>query len=388
MALLRRAFNTYRARRAPPDAWAPFQTFRAEQHGWLDDYALFAALSDERQGMPWSEWEPELARREPNALEEARTRLALEIAFHAFVQFLFARQWARLRDEARARGVRILGDLAIFVAQESADVWAHPEIFLLDGKGKPKVVSGVPPDYFSATGQLWGTPLYDWAALQRSGYAWWIARARRAFALHDAIRLDHFRGFEAYWEVPAAALTAAEGHWATGPGAALFDAIQEALGEAPILAEDLGDITPEVHALRRRFGFPGMRMLQFAFGGDAGNDHLPHNYTPDSVVYTGTHDNDTTRGWFAAAPRRERSHALRYLHADAAHIVSAMIRCAYASVAALAVVPMQDVLQLGSEARMNVPSQPTGNWEWRYTDEQITPEASRDLARLATLYGR
>jgi 4-alpha-glucanotransferase len=388
MSLLRRAFNTYRARREPRSVWGAFETFRAEQHDWLDDYALFAALHDERQGMSWTEWEPGLARREPKALATARQRLEREIMFHAFVQFLFARQWERIRSGARTRNVRMLGDLAIFVAHQSADVWAHPDIFLLDAEGNSTVVSGVPPDYFSSTGQLWGTPLYDWAALRRTRYSWWIARARRAFALHDAIRLDHFRGFEAYWEVPGDAETAAEGRWAPGPGAAFFEAMQDDLGGPPILAEDLGQITPEVHALRRRFGFPGMRVLQFGFGGDAGSHHLPHNFAPDSVVYTGTHDNDTTRGWFASSSRHQRRFALRYLHTDAVHVVPAMIRCAYASVAALAVVPLQDVLQLGSEARMNVPSRPTGNWEWRFTGEQLTPAASRDLARLAALYGR
>ncbi len=388
MSLLQRAFNTYRARRAPRSTWVAFETFRAEQHDWLDDYALFAALHDARQGTSWTEWEPRLARREPKALATARQRLEREITFHAFAQFLFARQWDRIHTGARTRNVRLLGDLAIFVAHQSADVWAHPDIFLLDAKGKSTVVSGVPPDYFSSTGQLWGTPLYDWEALRRTRYAWWIARARRAFALHDAIRLDHFRGFEAYWEVPGGAETAAEGRWAPGPGAALFEAIQTVLGEAQILAEDLGLITPEVHALRRQFGFPGMRVLQFAFDGDARNGHLPHNFAPDSVVYTGTHDNDTTRGWFASSSRHERSFALRYLHTDAVHVVPAMIRLAYASVATLAVVPLQDVLQLGSEARMNVPSRPTGNWEWRFTGDHLTPAASRDLARLAALYGR
>jgi 4-alpha-glucanotransferase len=385
VALLRRAFVAY-LKRPAPQLVAAFEVFRAEQREWLEDYALFATLKEAQYGTPWSEWG--LARRDRKSLAAMRRRWADESAFHAFTQFLFARQWERLHALARARGVRLLGDLAIFVAHESADVWAHPDIFLLDAEGKSRVVSGVPPDYFSPTGQLWGTPLYDWDVLRRTGYAWWIARARRAFALHDAIRLDHFRGFEAYWEVPADAETAAAGRWAPGPGAALFDAVRESLGDMPILAEDLGQITPAVHALRRRFGFPGMRVLQFAFGGDAHNEHLPHNFAPDSVVYTGTHDNDTTRGWFATASPRERRFALRYLHADASDIVAAMIRCAYTSVAVLAIVPLQDILQLGSEARMNVPSRPTGNWQWRFTSEQLTPAASRNLARLTALYGR
>ncbi len=387
MALLRRAFAAF-CQRPAPGMRAEFEAFRAQQRQWLDDYALFAALSDDMRGVPWNQWETGLARRDPGAMALARKRLNDEIAFHAFAQFLFARQWERLRGEARARSVRILGDLAIFVAHNSADVWAHPQQFLLDAEGKSSVVSGVPPDYFSPSGQLWGTPLFNWEALRRSGYDWWIARVRRAFAMYDAIRLDHFRGFEAFWEVPGEALTAAAGRWTPGPGAALFEALHEALGDLPIVAEDLGVITPEVHALRRRFGFPGMRVLQFAFGGDAENEHLPHNFTQDNVVYTGTHDNDTTRGWFATAPRHERAFALDYLRTDAAHVVQAMIRASYASVAVLAMVPLQDVLGLGSEARLNVPSRPTGNWEWRFTEEMLLPTASRNLARLVSLYGR
>jgi 4-alpha-glucanotransferase len=387
MALLRQAFRRF-TERAHHILRSDFAAFRAEHAEWLEDYALFAALKEAHKGRSWVEWESALARREPAALAAGQEGLAEEIAFHAFAQFLFARQWGRLRAGAAARGIKLLGDLALFVAYDSADVWAHPELFQLDADGRPTFVAGVPPDYFSPTGQRWGNPLYHWEALRQTGYAWWIARARHAFALYDYVRLDHFRGFHAYWEIPAASPTAVEGRWVFGPADALFAALRHALGDTPFVAEDLGLITPGVHALRQRLGFPGMRVLQFAFGSSAHNSHLPHTYSPDIVVYTGTHDNDTTRGWSAGLAGRERTYALRYLRASAEDVVEELVRAALASVAALAVIPLQDALELGSEARMNVPSRPDGNWEWRCVAAQVAPAVSKRLAQLVALYGR
>jgi 4-alpha-glucanotransferase len=386
-ALLRRSHARFQCQANPAlrDAYAQF---RAAEADWLDDYALYAALKAAHAGAPWNHWDQPLARREPAALAAAANQYAGEIAFHTYLQFLFERQWQALRSEARARGVAIIGDLAIFVAHDSADVWAHPELFQLDEAGNPTVVAGVPPDYFSATGQLWGNPLYRWDALRASGYAWWVARVRRARALYDLIRLDHFRGFQAYWEVPASSETAIEGRWVPGPADDLFAALRSALGEIPLIAEDLGLITPDVQELRERLGLPGMRVLQFGFSGDASNIHLPHNFTRDVIVYTGTHDNDTTRGWFAACPPAEQSQVVSYLGCARRDIGWAMIRAAMASVAQLAVIPLQDVLGLGSAARMNRPARSSGNWEWRYTDAQLDPGLSERLNAFSALYGR
>ncbi|MGH2515874.1 MAG: 4-alpha-glucanotransferase [Ktedonobacterales bacterium] len=387
LALLRRAhlrFSTASAAALRHD----YERFRESQRAWLDDYALYAALKAEHDGAAWVEWERELATRQEDALALARRRLANDIAFHTFAQFLFFRQWSAVRAAARDRGISIIGDLAIFVAHDSADVWAHPDLFQLDARGNPTAVSGVPPDYFSRTGQRWGNPLYRWDTLRQTGYAWWIERVRRALELHDFLRLDHFRGFHAYWKVPADHDTATDGRWVSGPRDALFTAIREALGDVPFLAEDLGQITPGVRALRKRLGFPGMKVLQFGFGGNARSIHLPHNFTPDSAVYTGTHDNDTTRAWFAACGAHERAHVLRYLNCAEDDVVSAMIRAAFASVAKLAIVPLQDALGLGSEARMNFPSRSDGNWQWRVPAGLLTPQLADWLASLASLYGR
>lgn len=385
--LLRRSFARFQAgpRAAAHDE---LEAFCAIQNAWLDEYALFIALKSLHGGVAWVEWPPRYARRDPMALTTAREQLADEIAFQRFLQFLFFRQWASIRAAARARAISIIGDLAIFVAHDSADVWAHPALFRLDGAGRPSVVAGVPPDYFSRTGQRWGNPLYRWDVLAEGGYAWWVARVRQAMALYDSIRLDHFRGFESFWEIPGADTTAERGRWVPGPEAALFSAIRAALGDVPFLAEDLGDITEEVRALRRALGFPGMRVLQFGFDADAANEHLPHNYIRDSIVYTGTHDNDTTRGWFAQLSEQERGYVLRYLDCAPGHIVWAMMRAALGSVADLAVIPLQDVLELGSEARMNFPSRPAGNWRWRCTAERLTPARAERLADLTELYGR
>jgi 4-alpha-glucanotransferase len=367
------------------------RAFCDEHADWLDDHALFMALADHHGWQAWCDWPRELARREPAALQQARERHAAGVAFWKFCQWRFFDQWLRLRAYANERGVRIVGDAPIFIAYQSAEVWAHQELFELDGDGRATVVAGVPPDYFSQTGQLWGNPLYRWSRHARDGYAWWIERIRRIFQTVDIVRIDHFRGFEAYWEIPAGESTAVNGRWKPGPGKALFEAIATALGPLKVIAEDLGLITPEVEALRRDAGLPGMRVLQFAFGDDHRNPYLPHNYRQDTVVYTGTHDNDTSRGWWTQASERERAHVVAYLGSSEPgdeELPWSLIRLAFASVADMAVVPLQDVLALGSEARMNRPGSGEGCWEWRFEWQQLQPAHAYRLAHLGRLYGR
>jgi 4-alpha-glucanotransferase len=367
------------------------EEFRASQHEWLEDFALYAALKDDLQ-TSWTEWEPALRARQPQALADARERLSERVAFHEFCQYLLFQQWSALRARARELGVQIVGDIPVFVAHDSADVWAHQHLFKLDEAGQPTVAAGVPPDYFSATGQLWGNPLYDWDAMAREGYSWWIARFRHLLEAVDVVRIDHFRGFEAAWEVPAGETTAVNGAWVPGPGVAIFQAIASALGteRAPIIAEDLGLITDAVRDLLRATGFPGMKVLQFAFGDTAENPYLPHNYVdPNCVVYTGTHDNDTTRGWFASLSEAEQSRVLGYVHEETdAHIAEDLMRLALSSTARIAIVPLQDVLNLGSEARINTPGAPEGNWVWRVRAEQLDPCRAKCLAELTARYGR
>ncbi len=383
--LFRAAFRTFlsQGRRAE------FDRFVLANAAWLPDFALFMALRSEHAGA-WQDWPAPLARREAAALAAERTRLADEIAYHAFLQYQFARQWERLRAHAHASGVRLFGDIPIFVADDSADVWAHQRLFRLDAGGRPLVAAGVPPDYFSPTGQLWGNPVYRWDALAAEGYSWWIERFRRAFELVDLARVDHFRGFESSWQVPAGETTAERGDWVPGPGLDFLARVARALGPLPIVAEDLGVITPAVHALRKAAGFPGMKVLQFAFSGDPHDPFLPHNHEPDAVVYTGTHDNDTTRGWFASIGVEERERLWRYLghRTGDVEVVADLVRLAYGSVARLAVVPMQDVLGLGSEARMNVPAVADGNWAWRLRWENVAIERAAWFKDLATIYGR
>ncbi len=367
---------------------AAFEQFCAEQQAWLNTFALFAALKEAYHGEPWNHWELGLARREPAAIETAHRQLADRIRFQQFLQWVFFTQWAALRHYANQRGVQIIGDLPIFVAYDSADVWANPEIFHLDADGNPTVVAGVPPDYFSPTGQRWGNPLYRWEVLARRGYDWWIERFRLLFRLVDIVRIDHFRGFAAYWEVPAQAVTATECRWVPGPGAALFAAVRAQLGSVPIIAEDLGLITPDVDELRRQLGLPGMTVLQFAWGGDASSNYLPHNYTRDLVVYTGTHDNDTTVGWWSTLDEHTRQHVRNYLGARDETIAWDFIRAALMSVADTAIIPMQDVLGLGSWARLNLPGRAEGNWAWRMRPEQLTIDHAHHLAYLTALYGR
>ena len=389
MARLREAASGY-AQRASHEDRTAYAAFCAAEAGWLDDYALFMALDGhyQQQGIwNWTAWETGCARRDPAALAAARRQWREEIDFWCFVQWCFATQWRALKRYANERDVQLIGDLPIFVAHHSADCWARPDLFLLDAQGEPRVVAGVPPDYFSATGQRWGNPLYDWPAMQREGFAWWVARMRHELARADVVRIDHFRGFAAYWEIPASCATAIEGRWVPAPGAALFEALKAALGELPVIAEDLGVITPDVEALRDGCGFPGMKILQFAFGGDATHAFLPHNYPAHCAAYSGTHDNDTARGWYGAAPDHERHFATAYLDTDGINIHWAMVRAICGSVAELAVYPMQDVLGLGTEHRMNTPGQ-LACWSWRFGWEQVGAEPAQRLARLAAAFGR
>jgi 4-alpha-glucanotransferase len=377
------------AQRASPEQRAEFQDFCRAQSAWLDDFALFMALDEAHPGLDWCDWPPALARRDPAALAAARAERAGRIAFWQFTQWCFFTQWAQLRRYAHQRGVQLVGDVPIFIAHHSADVWARPGLFLLDAAGRPTVVAGVPPDLFAATGQRWGNPLYRWEAHAQDGYAWWVARIRQTLALVDRLRIDHFRGFAAHWEIPADEPTAIHGRWVPGPGAALFRALRAALGEAlPIIAEDLGVITPDVVALRHELGLPGMGVLQFAFGPGGEERFLPHNLRPDMVVYTGTHDNDTTLGWWASASEAQRHHLREYLASDGGLPHWDLIRAASASVAETVVFPLQDVLNLGGEHRMNLPGVKDGNWAWRFRWDQVGELPARQLRRLAELYGR
>jgi 4-alpha-glucanotransferase len=386
--LLRRSFARFQ-QEAAVEARQEFEHFRAGQAHWLDDYALFAALKAAHGGAAWNSWPEPLKRREPGAIAEARAAVvAGEYALQTYAQWLFYRQWGELRRYANERGVTIVGDIPIFVAYDSADVWANPELFFLDESGSPTVIAGVPPDYFSATGQRWGNPLFRWDVLAANGYAWWIERVRAVLGLVDIVRLDHFRGFAAYWEVPAEEETAIHGRWVPGPGAALFSALERELGQLPIIAEDLGVITPDVEELRDGFGFPGMKVLQFGFGGTGTDPYLPHNHIQNCVVYTGTHDNDTTVGWWKAASLEERTFTQLYLGRDGSDIAWDLIRVALASVADMAVVPMQDLYSLDTKARMNMPGRLGGNWGWRYTPEMLHPDVAERLRLLAQLYGR
>lgn len=367
---------------------ADFERFCANHAFWLDDYALFTAIKETMGHKPWSEWPEDLRLRKPASLARIAEREAGRLGRIKFGQYLAWMQWQQLRQHARRRGVSILGDIPIFAAYDSADVWAHPELFQLDAEGRPTQVAGVPPDYFTATGQLWGNPLYDWKAHERSGFSWWIDRIRHALNLVDALRIDHFRGFEAYWAVPAGEPTAVHGRWEKGPGHALFNALEQALGKLPIIAEDLGFITPEVIELRDSLGFPGMRILQFAFEPDGDNQDYPHHYPEHCIAYTGTHDNDTAMGWFSSARPAARRRALSYLHARARTFSWDMIRGIWSSPAMLAVAPMQDMLGLGSEARMNYPGTMGRWWRWRMPQGSLTPALARRIRRLSQIYFR
>jgi len=386
--LLDRAASRFFERRPAPLV-AEYEGFVARHADWLEDWASFAALREAHGSRSWREWPDPLRTRERSAIAEARTRLAPALDRARFLQFLFFRQWGRLRRHAADAGVRLFGDVPIFVADDSCDAWSRPGQFLFDGSGRPTFVAGVPPDYFSPTGQLWGNPLYDWDVMARDGYAWWIARLRAMLELVDVVRIDHFIGFSRAWHVPAGDRDALRGEWRAGPGDALFEALGRAIGRPlPIVAEDLGAITPEVEALRDLHAQAGMKVLQFAFSGDPANPFLPHAHERRFVVYTGTHDNDTTRGWFASLAPAERSFAQRYLARSGEDIAWDLVRAAMGSVADVAIVPMQDVLGLGSEARMNVPARPAGNWTWRMAPGAADDAHAARLAEAATMYDR
>jgi len=357
------------------------------QRDWLSDWALFASLVGRNRDISWTSWPREIVERDPGALEAARRELATEIEFRVYRQWLFFSQWDRVKREANRRGIRIVGDVPIYVAFGSADVWANRRYFTVDAAGRPETVAGVPPDYFSSTGQLWGNPLYRWDVLAEDGYRWWIERLRHNFRLADIVRIDHFRGFAAYWEVKAGEPTALNGRWVPAPGDALFRAIHRALGDKPVIAEDLGSIDDDVRSLLATTGFPGMKVLQFAFS-ESDNLYLPHNHVPNAVVYTGTHDNDTTRGWWEALDAESRGRVADYLGTTGADISWDFIRAAFASVADRAIVPLQDVAGLGSEARMNVPGRAEENWSWRARPGHLSEASAARLRRLVELTGR
>jgi len=372
-----------------PAARSRFERFRNENRWWLDDFVLFDALRSRFHLESWNRWPRELAHREPASLGRTCAEMSLDLETRRALQFFFFEQWQALRAYCAQRCIRMVGDIPIFVSFNSADVWTHPELFRLTSDLEPEVVAGVPPDYFSKTGQRWGNPLYRWDVMESEGYSWWVDRLRWNASDFDYIRLDHFRGFAQFWEIPAGEETAVNGRWVDGPRDALFIKVREALGGLPFFAEDLGYITPDVHQLRERLGIPGMAVLQFGFGDPGAHVHLPHTFTSNKVVYTGTHDNDTILGWWeSAATQHEKCQASAYLgHAeDGFHW--AMIRAALNSVASLCVVPLQDVLGLGGEARMNVPSCPTGNWNWRFRAEMRLPEVAHKLAVLAEVADR
>ena len=396
--ILPEAYKTFHATTSV-DLRGKFETFSRENEMWLADYALYKALKASQGQRPWYEWDTPLKLREPGAIASVGERLYDEIQAEKFYQFLFYRQWIAVKEYANSGGVSIAGDIPIFIALDSADVWCNQDKFKLNDDGSPKAVAGVPPDYFSKTGQLWGNPIYDWDAMRNDGFGWWIARVKHTLKTVDVVRIDHFRGFAAAWEVPGGDATAENGRWVDVPGNDLFRALRHELGELPFWAEDLGVITPDVEQLRDSFGLPGMRILQFAFGGDAKNHDLPHNYINNCVAYTGTHDNDTTVGWFksqagagstreASEISREQDFCLQYLNTDGHEINWDMIRAVWASVADTAIAPMQDILGVGSEARMNLPASTSGNWSWRLDKGDITPEITARLKKLTELYAR
>ncbi len=381
------------------DLRGKFETFCQNEAYWLDDYALFRAVKKSQDQKLWLEWDAPLRLRDENALNEARENLRDDIQAQKLQQWLFFRQWNDVKSYANEKNIKIVGDVPIFISLDSSDVWCNPQEFKLDAKNRPLVVAGVPPDYFSATGQLWGNPIYNWDTMREVGFKWWIARVKATLQTVDIVRVDHFRGFAAAWEVPGKDKTAVNGKWVNVPGKELFNALENAIGDLPFWAEDLGVITPDVEELRDSFGFPGMRILQFAFGGDPKNHDLPHNYINNSVAYTGTHDNDTTVGWFNSGAgkgstrddsqiRREHDFCLNYLDSNGDEINWDFIRTVWSSVSASAVAPMQDLLGLGNDARMNLPASTIGNWNWRCRESDFLDEIAERLRNLTEIYGR
>ena len=386
--LLRKAYENFKSS-DNHELRENLEHFKRENASWLNDYSLYISLKNHFNGLPWNEWAHDIKNREHGAMEHYKNELADDIEYHNFIQFLFFKQWGDVKRYANENGIKIIGDIPIFVAADSSDAWANPEIFLFDEERKPVKVAGVPPDYFSATGQLWGNPLYNWQKLKETNYSWWVERVRANLSTCDIIRIDHFRGFEAYWAVPYGDDTAINGQWEPGPGIDLFNAIKSQLGELPIIAEDLGLMTQGVIDLREATGFPGMKILGFAFDSGEENDYLPHTYTKNCVVYTGTHDNDTLIGWFQKAKEEDRQFARDYLNSrsdDEIHWDA--IRGAWSSVANMAISPVQDFLGLGSEARINTPGVAAGNWQWRLRHGVLTDELAERIAKLTRVYSR
>jgi 4-alpha-glucanotransferase len=371
----------------PDELRNEFAAFCNANASWLDDHVLFMALKDAHEGAAWGTWEPGTRLRKADALSAAKVKLAGEISRHAFRQWLFFRQWAAVKKYANQKGVKIIGDIPIFVAYDSSDAWSNPELFYFDNSGRPTVVAGVPPDYFSPTGQLWGNPLYRWEVHKASGYQWWINRFKAILSMVDVVRLDHFRGFAGYWEIPGNAKTAEKGRWVPGPGADFLNAIKSAFGDLPILAEDLGEITPDVIELRDSFNLAGMKILQFGFTGPD-NPFLPHHHLENCIVYTGSHDNDTALGWYSSAPENEKEFYRRYLGRSGDDFAGDLIRAAWSSVAVIAIAPLQDFLRFGTDARMNFPGKETGNWMWRMPETALSPELKAWLLELNYLYQR
>lgn len=372
----------------PPLMTDEFNDFQEEQKDWLEDYSTFMAIKEYVGGNAWNEWPRDLRKRIPQAIKDFQKEHAQKIDYQQFQQFLFARQWKQLHSYVNEMGIKIIGDIPLFVAYDSADVWANPDLFFLDPEGAPQYVAGVPPDYFSATGQLWGNPLYKWDYHRQTDYAWWIARIKSTLSLFDLIRLDHFRGFAGYWEIPAGLPTAEKGRWVKGPGAHFLSRVSEVLGSLPIIAEDLGEITPDVIELRDKFNLPGMKIFQFSFASDPTDPFLPHNYTVNCVAYTGTHDNDTTIGWYHSAPEVEKDFCRRYLACDSSGIPWEMIRAVWQSVARIAVAPLQDFLSLDTSARMNFPGRLGGNWVWRMQESGLSDELITRIREFNWLYNR
>ena len=386
--LLRKAYENFKSS-DNNEMKGSLENFKRENSSWLNDYSLYISLKNHFNGLPWNEWAQDIKNREDGAMHHYRNELADDIEYHNFIQFLFFKQWGDVKRYANENGIKIIGDIPIFVAADSSDAWANPEIFLFDKERKPVKVAGVPPDYFSATGQLWGNPLYNWEKLKETNYSWWVERVRANLSTCDIIRIDHFRGFEAYWAVPYGDDTAINGQWEPGPGIDLFNAIKSQLGELPIIAEDLGLMTQGVIDLREATGFPGMKILGFAFDSGEENDYLPHTYTKNCVVYTGTHDNDTLVGWFQKAKEEDRQFARDYLNSRADDEIHwDAIRGAWSSVACMAISPVQDFLGLGSEARINTPGVASGNWQWRLKQGVLNNELAERIAKLTKIYSR
>ena len=385
--LLKKAMETFR-KNAGKEHKTDFHEFTINNKNWLEDYALFMSLKEHFKQKPWYQWEKPLKMRKETALKPFHTLLSDQIEFHKFIQYLFFRQWLDVKDYAHQNNIRIIGDIPLYVALDSVDAWANTDLFQFDKEKNPIAVGGVPPDYFSATGQLWGNPLFRWDALQKDHYHWWIERIKSNLVLYDIIRIDHFRGFAAYWSVPYGEKTAVNGKWIPCPGKELFENIRQEFGEIPIIAEDLGVITDDVEELRDSFGLPGMKILQFAFDSSEANDYIPYNFTKNCVVYTGTHDNDTIKGWFEKAKPEDRKYVLDYMDSSEKDICTDFLRLAWASVANTAIVPMQDLLSLGNEARMNLPGTTVNNWMWRAKSLDFTSELAQKLAQLTILYGR